>query len=159
MAANTQYLGNTAAIRYWPVGSSTASTSGRVTFLLPTKLKALKPAFRVVKFERTSLDYSAREVFTIVSTGTNRGVYELVGTIRFNKDRQGLIDMIRHGMYNQNLFYVPVIGSSGTFQKCKLIEPSDTVTLDLDSDRGDQNDMEVTIRLRRTDGGSFTAVL
>lgn len=145
---NTALLGSNAKITY------TATTGGSVTFQLSVPLRELLPSYRVTRYVRDSIDFRTRTVFAISSTAST-GVVEWVGTLRFNKDRPGLIKLIKNGMLGQTLTYKKTTSSTG--EACYLIEP-DGFPADVSLDRGRTlfNDAEVRIRLRKTNLKTFS---
>lgn len=142
MPTNTQYLNTKAKISY------TASTGGTVNFNLAVPLRDQLPAYRVTRYVRDSMDFRTRTVFVISSTQST-GTFEWVGSIRYNKDRHGLIKMLKNGLVGQTLTYYKTTSSTG--EACYMIEPDmDAVTAVLDRQRAGYNDVEVTLRLRKT---------
>ena len=145
---NTAYLGTNAKITY------TATTGGSVTFQLSVPLRELMPSYNVTRYVRDSLDFRSRTVFAISST-VSTGVVEWTGVVRFNKDRPGLIKLIKNGMLGQTLTYKKTTASTG--EACYLIEPSKMpADVTLDRGRGLFNDVEVTLRLRKTNLATFS---
>lgn len=156
--ANTQYLGTNAGFNYNPNSSDTASTAFTNTFKLAVPLRDVQPSFRIRRYISESLDFTARQVFSV-----STGVYEIVATLRMNNDEQGLVDFLRYGARGSVLVYSTANTTGSTAgTSVYLIEPSgDVLDTLMDRQRGSGSfeDLELTCRFRRTDGGSFSTML
>lgn len=126
-----------------------------VTVPLAWPLRDPRPAKVRARFEAWSLDGSQREVLTIGS-----GMPEILAEIRFADDGPDLLDMLDAGASGATLTYYPDLDQTGTNYPCLLVEPAgDRVEALRDRARSIRGEYEVTVRLRRTDGGTFDALL
>ena len=127
-----------------------------VTHDLQQPLRDIEPVRRQARWEASSLDFTASEVVTVGS-----GVHEIVAVLRYESDEPGLLDALEYGANGGQLDYYPdTVGSPGTFYPSKLVEPSgNEIRLLRDRDLGPIGEHEVTIRLRREDGGTYDALL
>lgn len=130
--------------------------AGTVVVLLEIPLFRVTAAETRRRFEVWSVDGTAKEVLTV-----GAGVPEIRGTIRLHDDAQELLDLLKAGADGYELTYYPSYnGGLGTGYPCYMVEPSgDTLSAALDSsDLGVTGRVEVSVRLRRTDGGTFDAL-
>ena len=114
--------------------------------LLREPLRELRAAHRQSVYVGESLDFQARQVFTV---GT--GVDEVVCRVRFMDDGQGLLDLLKAGTKNLTLTYHPDLDDPSRSHAYKLIAPLSPVTLGLDPDTGTTfGDQEIELVLRST---------
>ena len=153
--ANTQYLGTNAGFNYTSASTNVLSSEFTQTYKLAVPLREVRAGLRIRQYVAESLDFTARQVFTVSS-----GVYEFVGSIRYADDQQQTIDFLKYGVQGVPMIYstANTTGSTAGTQ-LYMIEPTgDIVDTLLDRQRTDFEDLEMTIRLRRTDGGSFSTM-
>lgn len=136
-----------AGFKYTPSGGALT------TLALNAPLKDLHAAQDETHYVRESLDKTVREVTTIGS-----GVYEITATIRFADDPQDLIEFLKHGRRGVTLAYFPSLAVSGTSYNCLLIHAG-PVEIAPDGDRYGFGEYQCTVRLRRTSGATWEAVL
>lgn len=130
----------------------------RKLFKLRVPLQGVRPAFRRRRYVVESLDYSNREIVNIIGTGgAVNGVHELVGTLRYEDDPLGLVEMLAFGMDGGELEYCHTdYDVAGVL--CALVEPSGDLLDVLREEDRTFKEYALEIRLRRTDGGIFTGV-
>lgn len=120
--------------------------------LLDMPLREVRPGFTQTAYTAESLDKTS-----IATVSVGSGAHELVGTIRYEDDAQGLLDLIAFGATNGSLTYLPNLTDPDTNYSVKLISPRDltALTLDLDSQRAVFGEMQVEVRFRKTDQTAF----
>jgi len=136
-----------AGFKYTPTGGA------ETTVTLGARLKNLRPIQEEAHYVRDSLDRTVREVTTIGS-----GVYEVEAEIRFAANPQVLLDMLKHGRRGRTLTYFPSLAVAGTNYPCLLIHAG-PVVLEPDPDRYGFGEYTTTVRLRRTSGATWSAIL
>ena len=145
----TAHLKGTAHFKY-VVGGSTS------TVLLAVPLKHVRPGHRVTRFVRDSIDLTVREV-SVISDGASTGFAEITADIRYDNDRQQILNLLKQGSFGTTLIYHSSSGATGI--NCHLIEPTQP-EVSIDPQMFQQERGAVTVRLRSsTSGGSFSAIL
>ena len=71
--ANTQYLGTNAGFNYTSASTNVLSSEFTQTYKLPMPLREVRAGLRIRQYVAESLDFTARQGFTVSS-----GVYEFV---------------------------------------------------------------------------------
>jgi hypothetical protein len=128
-------------------------TTERV-LLLREPLRELKPAHTQAVYVADSLDRQSRQTFTV-----GEGVDEFIGTVRYQDDPQGVIDLVKAGTKGRTVTYVPSLSDGDRRYSCLLISPLSPIGLGMDSDSGVTfGDLAIEIRLRKTDKTPFTDV-
>lgn len=129
------------------------TTTERV-LLLREPFREIRPAHAQSVFPADSLDFTQRQVFTV-----GEGVDELIVTVRYMDDSQGLLDLIKAGSKKRTITYIPDLDDGDRRYACYLISPLSPVGLGLDADRGTSfGELEVELRLRRTNNTPFADV-
>jgi hypothetical protein len=114
--------------------------------LLREPIRETRPGHRQSVYASDSLDFQARQVFTI---GT--GVDEIVCRCRFVDDPQGLMDLIKAGTTNTTLIYHPDLDQPLQVHSYKLIAPLSPTVMGLDADAGTKfGNLDVELTLRET---------
>lgn len=139
---------NTAAAITWSAGTGTERV-----LLLDVPLRDLRPGFTRTVFTAESLDKSDIQSITV-----GNGANELVGTVRYEDDPQGLMDMVAAGAANTTLTYIPQLSDPDVNYSVKLISPRDlsALNLQLDPQRSTFGEMSIELRFRQTDETAFT---
>lgn len=138
-------LGNAALI--W---SATSDPNSERVHLLQAPLRSIKAGHSLQTFTRQSMDRSAFE-----HTSIGDGAQELSGTVRYDHDPKGLMDVLVAGSQGRTLTYIPDLSDPDVKFDCDLISPLTPTTLALDAQRGILGDQSVEIQLRLTDHGPF----
>lgn len=119
--------------------------------LLREPVRELRAAHTQSVFVSDSLDFSARQVFTV-----GEGADELVVRVRFSDDPQGLVDLLKAGTKLRTITYVPNLNDPAVKYDCYLISPLSPTALGSDPDTGVTfGDQEVELRLRQTNRQPF----
>lgn len=119
-------------------------------YLLRVPLQAVAPQKRERIYAADSLDYSSREVISV-----GAGVFELAGTIRYDDDPEGLLDLLAAGVRGVTLTYVPDTENDEEYP-CHLIEPAGPIAaLEPDADYDRVAEYTQRLLLRRTTGGAI----
>ena len=139
----TQLLGKSAL--FW-----SSTSDGDHTVLMRAPLRTGRPAVRLQRFVRESMDFSVREV-TTVSTG----VHELVGVLRYEDAPQNVADMVMAGLSGTTLTWIPDMQDQNRSWDVYLIDAQPTAQMD--ADRGFPGFEEISweVRFRKTDGTPF----
>lgn len=139
---------NTNAAITWSSGTGTERV-----LLLDVPLRDLRPGFTRTVFTAESLDKSDIQSITV-----GNGANELVGTVRYEDDPQGLMDMVAAGAANTTLTYIPQLSDPDLSYSVKLISPRDLSALNvqLDPQRSTFGEMSIELRFRQTDETAFT---
>lgn len=120
-------------------------------YLLRVPLQKVVHGTRQRVYVAESLDFTNRETISV-----GKGVYELVGQVRYDEDPQGLADMIAAGSRGVTLTLVPDTEALEEFA-CSLIEPvAMPFTPEQEVDFRSFMETTTTIRLRRTNGAFFS---
>jgi len=112
--------------------------------LLREPIRETRPAHRLAVFVAQSIDFQARQVFTV-----GAGVDEIVCRVRFMDDPQGVMDLIKAGSTDITLIYHPDLDDPLRVHSYKLIDPLSPTVVGLDADRGTsfgEVDIELTLR-------------
>jgi hypothetical protein len=126
-----------------------------ITLALDWPLRNPRPATVRSRWGAWSLDKTEREVLTV-----GAGAAEMYAEIRFQGSGPDLLEMLDAGASGAMLTYYPDLDVTGTNYPCELVEPEgDRVEILRDQARSMHGEYEVTVRLRRTDGGTFDALL
>lgn len=141
------------AIITWTSTEDTFQQSERV-HVLQAPLRELRVGRDMFSALRESLDRTTLEHVSI-STGAN----ELVGTIRYDRDSQNLIDLIQAGARGKTLRYIPDDQDPDIQFQVKLVSPLTPASLALDSQRGVLGDHQIELRFRLTDQAPFHPLL
>lgn len=130
----------------------TDTTGTERVHLLTVPLRELTPGYSQSAWTADSLDRTTRETYSV-----GAGAHELAGKVRYDRNNQGLLDLVRAGMLNTTLTYYPNLNDTGVNYPVKLISPTDlnALTMALDSQRGMLGDGQVEVRFRRTDQASL----
>lgn len=124
---------------------------------LEAPLRDISAVENIRRFVHTSADRTTRNVVTIGS-----GVDEIEATIRFELDVTLLKAMLEAGLNDTTLTYWPSLGGSSDTYPCKLVSVNGSeehAQLLPDRDMWWDRRFECRVRLRRTDGGTFDALL
>lgn len=122
--------------------------------LLDAPLRDVRPGFTQTAYTAESLDKTSIQTITVGS-----GAHELVGTVRYEDNPQGLCDMVVIGATNTTLTYIPDLADPDQSYSVKLIAPRsvEALTVDLDAQRGTGwGEVQVELRFRQTDRTAFT---
>lgn len=148
----TRHLFGNARILWTPPGGS------QETFLLGAKLIELEPMDRRARWDWWSADMTEREVVVVGS-----GVRDLVATIRYDDDPDGLKRMLRLALENDlTLTYHETAGGTGFPVRLVAVvggSGADAVHIIPDRDRWRLGEYEARVHLRRTDGGTLDGLL
>src|SRR5439155_1424646 len=114
--------------------------------LLAEPIRETRPATRQSVFVADSLDFQARQVFTVGS-----GIDEIICKVRFNPDPQGVLDLVKAGTKGRTLVYHPNLNDPVQTHSYLLISPLSPVGISLDADTGLlYGYVEVELTLRET---------
>ena len=128
--------------------------AGPTTYAMEWPLRFLQPGETKSRYDSWSIDYEEREVLVVGS-----GAAEIRAVIALENTPEDLLAMLAAGADGTSLVYWPSL-AGGTSYACELVEPKgDTIALIRDRMLPMKGRYEVTIRLRRTDGGNFDALL
>lgn len=142
-------LKGNAGFKFTPPGGSLT------TLALAWPLRNLRPATFRSRFAAWSLDGTEREVLVV-----GDGCAEIVADIRFGPNGAAILEMLDAGASGAALTYYPDLDVTGTNYPAHLVSPdADAVEAMRDRDRWMRGEYEATVRLRRTDGGTFDALL
>lgn len=138
---------NTHAAITWTSGTGTERV-----LLLDVPLRELRAGFTQSAYTAESLD---KTNITTITVGS--GAHELVGSIRYEDDPQGLLDLLAAGATNTTLSYYPDVTDADVVYTVKLVAPRDVsaLTADLDSQRAVFGEAMATVRFRKTDQTAF----
>lgn len=140
-------LGNAAIV--W----TDSGTGTERVVLLDVPLRELRPGFSQSTYTAESLDRTSIAAITVGS-----GAHELVGTVRYEDDQQGLLGMVQAGAINTTLTYIPSLADPDQSYAVKLIAPRDlqALSVELDRQRAVFGELEIELRFRQTDQTAFT---
>lgn len=128
-------------------------TTERV-LLLREPFRELRPAHTQTVFVADSLDRTNRQYFTL-----GEGADELLVKVRYQDDKQGLLDLIKAGSKGRTITYIPDLQDGDVRFSCVLIAPLSPTAAGLDPDRGTAfGELEVELHLRKTDETPFAGV-
>lgn len=146
----------TATLTYTPEGAGSPVVHQLAAPLIVSQAHGFGWAEQRQRWSGWSADGRTREVFVLDS-----GTEEIVGTIRF-EDQPGLLrTLLREALYNN----VEVTYSTEEYVNIPVlvvaVEGSDggAIALKPDRDRGAMGEWEVSVLLRRVDGGTFEDLL
>jgi hypothetical protein len=137
--SNVQFKGTASFI--WTDGTTK-------NYKLARPLDRLRYVVRQTHYSADSLDFSARQVFTVGSA-----VYELIGDIRYDADSTGISQFLRAGARGLAVTYKP--NSTHAGYACYMIEPTEPGLATELEDGYPAVRNKVTVRLRRTNGTIF----
>lgn len=122
---------------------------------------ALEQPLRDIQPGRVGLGFRviAADMVTIEHVTVASGVHEITGVLRYEDSASGLLDALEAGAKGEVFQYWDSLGSGPAYPSA-LIEPTlDEIRLLRDRQLGNSKFYEVAIRLRRTDGGNYNALL
>lgn len=153
MATGTQ-LKASASLTWTPPGGSETTILLRVPLGV---VKEFRPSILRARFDWWAKDYRNRRTVTI-----GPGVREIVWTLRLDDEPVQLLRMLRDGLeHDVTITYQYEIGGpTFPFRIVEIIGAGkDEVPILPDRHRWGGGDWEVPFRARRTDGGTFDALL
>lgn len=115
---------------------------------LNVPLQKVKPAVRLRRWVRESINFTNREVWY-----AGDGVYEIVAEIRYDENPQSLVELILAGLKGITITYYDGFSE----HECEMVAPTaDEFVAGFDDHQATQDWHRVEIRLRKTDGSAFT---
>jgi hypothetical protein len=149
----TAHVKGSATLTYTPTGGTETEHLLAVPL---SPVRDLVPSLRRRRWDWWADDLRSREVVSLESD-----VSEVVATIRLDDEPVELLALIQDALENDlTLTYTPV--TSGEDFPVRIVEvvgaDGDEVVLTPDRDRYGFGEWEVTLRLRRTDGGTLDGV-
>ena len=143
-----RHLNSYAAIGW----SSTADAVTDRVHALAVPLRDLEPEYSRPTYRAESLDRTVIESLVVGS-----GAHEMTGSLRYDDDPQGVVDILKAGAAGVTLTYYPDVRDPGVVHACKLIAPVGAqARAALEQARSGFGNVAVPIRLRRTDQKPFS---
>lgn len=128
--------------------------TGTVTLALQYPLWRAGPGRFKWRRKRWSADGTVAETLVIGS-----GLNEIRARLRFANNPTAILDFLESAADGVALQYFPSLAVSGTFIPCVLVEPDgNRHDLEIELDRLGNGEYAIDVRLRRTDGGDWSAL-